>query len=122
MTQTQRIGNIGTELALLIKQGADFAVEIDFINEDLTPFDLTPYTPVARLRKKPGETATAFTCTTPVPGRVSVAMSNSLTAGLPSGRFIEDAESSYVWDMEFVDGGGYVIPILFGNVAVWRDI
>ena len=116
-------GNIGVELHLRIKQGADFAIDIDFQNPDETPFDLTPYLPVARIRKKPGDPATAFICSTSTPGRLRIALAHATTLALQAGRFLDDELSSYVWDCEFVAiSGGWVIPALYGNVVVWRDI
>ena len=118
-------GNIGVELNLEIKQGSDFAIEVDFTNSaDDSVFDLTPFTHVAHLRKKPFATPVqSFVCTSPIPGRLRFAMTHTTTALLTCGSELDSAKSSYVWDHEMVrTSDGTITPCFYGDVSVFRDV
>ena len=118
------VGNIGLKQDLQIKQGADFAIEVDLYNLDNTPFDLTPYTHVARLRKKPFATPViTITCTSPLAGRLRFALTRTQTAALTCGPNLDSDASSYVWDHELITiANGVIVPGFYGNVSIFRDI
>ena len=118
-------GNIGVELNLEIKQGVDFAIEVDLtLLNDGSVFDLTPFSHVAHLRKRAfAEPVQSFVCTVPIPGRLRFAMPHAETALLTCGAEMDTKKSSYVWDHEFIRiSDGIVTPGFFGDVSVFRDI
>jgi len=121
---TTPAGNIGLKQDLQIKQGADFAIEVDLYNADDTPFSLTPYTHVARLRKKPFATpVVTIACTSPIAGRLRFALTRVQTAALICGPELDSEASSYVWDHELVTiADGVIVPGFYGDVSVFRDI
>jgi hypothetical protein len=117
-------GTIGDELALLIKQGSDFVIEIDLLDENDVALNTALYDAVAHLRKRPFASAvTAFVCSFPVLGRLRVAMSRAVTSTLSCGPCLEDDASTYEWDCELVaKSDGTTIPAFFGQTNVFRDI
>lgn len=121
---TTPAGNIGLQLDLQIKQGADWAIEVDLTNEDNTAFDLTPYTHVAHLRKKPfASPVISLTVTSPIAGRLRFSLTHTQTAALSCGPDLESDASWYVWDHELVAiSGGEITPGFFGDVSVFRDL
>lgn len=116
-------GNIGLELNLRIKQGADFTIDVECTQNDL-PFDLSPYSHVARLRKRPFATPVqTFVCSSPVVGTLRFHMDQATTALLKCGPNLDDPASSYVWDHEMIlISSGVKIPGFYGDVSVFRDI
>jgi hypothetical protein len=118
------VGSIGAELALLIKQGSDFVVEIDLTDDNDVPLNTALYDAVANLRKKPFAPAVVtFVCTFPIPGRLRITLPRTATATLTCGEFIDDDASLYVWDCELViKSDGTTIPAFFGDVNVFRNI
>jgi hypothetical protein len=121
---TTPAGNIGLQLDLQIKQGADWSVEVDLTNDDNTTFDLTPYNHVAHLRKKPfASPVISLTVTSPIAGRLRFSLTHTQTAALSCGPDLESDASWYVWDHELVAiSGGEITPGFFGDVSVFRDL
>lgn len=117
-------GNIGQELNLLIKQGSDFAIEIDLQEENGDPFNTDDFSAIAAMRKQPfREPIVSFECSFVFSGRLRIAMSASDTANLACGAELYDDESSYSWDCELIDNANALtIPGFFGDVNVFRNI
>jgi hypothetical protein len=117
-------GSIGAELALEIKQGADFRLDIELTDEAGAPFNTAPYTAVANLRKKPFATpVTPFVCTFPATGTLRITLSRTVTAALACGADFDDDLSAYVWDLELIKTSDQTVtPAFFGDVAVFRNI
>lgn len=124
MTSSNPAGNIGLKQDLQFKQGADFATEFDLFNQDDTPFDLTPYTHVAHLRKKPFATpVVSIAATSPSVGRLRFGLTHVETAAITCGADIDSEASSYVWDHELITiADGVIVPGFYGDVSVLRDI
>lgn len=118
------VGSIGAELALLIKQGSDFIVEIDLTDDNDVPINTALYDAVANLRKKPfAPSVVTFTCTFPSTGRLRITLDRSVTATLTCGDSLDDDASLYVWDCELVaKSDSNTIPAFFGDASVFRNI
>ena len=118
-------GNIGVELTLHIKQGADFVLEI-LLTDSTTgaPFNTAPYNAVANLRKKPfAVPITPFVCTFPTLGTLRIELARTTTAALTCGANLDDDASMYVWDLELVTiSTNVVTPAFFGDVLVFRNL
>lgn len=121
---TPTVGNIGQELNLLIKQGSDFAIEIELKDENGTPFYTDEMTPVAAMRKQPfRDPVVNFDASFVQTGRLRIELSASATAQLTCGVSLDDDESLYQWDLEFIDNGNDVtIPGFYGAANVMRNI
>lgn len=123
-----QIGNKGTELDLLIRQGATFGPnECTLLGEDGLGINLTGATLRAQIRKTPSSaTASAsavFTITSPSTGTFVWEFTSAETTTLLADDSSEEAEAStYVWDMELQDASGDVIPLLYGKVNVFREV
>lgn len=124
-----QIGTKGSELDLLIRQGATFGPIVSTItNPDTSPMNLTGATFRAQIRKTPTsplvEGATAdFTVTNAAAGQFSWGFSSAVTTLLAADSESElAAASTYVWDMELEDSTGRVIPLMYGKVNVFREV
>ena len=58
----------------------------------------------------------------PTDGKLTVSLSASETAAIPTGETITDAMSKYVYDIELVDGSGVVKRILDGYAYVSPEV
>jgi hypothetical protein len=121
------IGSIGAEQPLLIRQGADFGFTANLRGPDgVTPMNLTGCSARAQIRKRATDSALtiALTCTVvdALTGSLSISLTNLQTAGLVAGESVSEAASKYVWDCEFVDSLGRVIPLFYGPVNVFREV
>ena len=124
-----QIGTKGSELDLLIRQGATFGPIVSTIkNPNGTAMNLTGATLRAQIRKTPTSSlvdgATGdFTITDAVNGLFEWGFSAETTTLLAADSESElAAASSYVWDMELEDSLGRVIPLMFGKVNVFREV
>lgn len=124
-----QIGTKGTELDLLIRQGATFGpIPASLKNPNTTPVDLTGATIRAQVRKTPtsaiGEGCSAtFVLTNPSQGEFTWEFPASATQTLAADSESELATAStYVWDMEVELANGRVIPLLYGKVNVFREV
>jgi len=124
-----QIGTKGSELDLLIRQGATFGPNTcRLTNQDSTPINLTGATLRAQVRKTPtstlvpGATGT-FVITNAANGEFTWSFTAAATTAMPAGSESETETSSiYVWDMELEDSIGRVIPLLYGKVYVFREV
>ncbi len=117
-------GSIGAELALQIKQGADFILDIELTDSAGAPWNTAPYTAVANLRKKAfALPVTAFVCTFPVVGTLRITLARTVTAAISCGSDFDDEASGYVWDLELIKTSDQTVtPAFFGDVQVLRNI
>lgn len=122
------IGSKGAQLDLLVRQGGTFGpYKLTLLNPDTSPINLTGATLQAQIKKTPssllGDTITAsFSYIDRVSGRVNMEFSATDTATLSAGADETSADSQYVWDLEMVDSSSRVIPLLYGQVSVFREV
>ena len=130
---TPRIGSFGTKLALDIRQGATFGPHyLELKQEDGTDVNLTGSTFRAQIRRKAldaNPVVATITCTIDVavgapgaPARVKFTMTDETTAAIPAGEQPTESASQYVWDMEWEDSLGNVLPVAYGPVTVLREV
>lgn len=127
MATTPSIGSFGDRLDLNIKQGSTFGpMEVTATNPDGSAMDLTACTVRGQIRKKALDTelVASFTCTITdaEEGRFSFTLSDETTADIEAGELPSLPASKYVYDMELADSQGNVIPLLYGNVTVLREV
>lgn len=123
-----KIGSIGAEMDLLIKQGGTFGpVTVTARNPDNTPMDLTGCTVRGQIRKKALDTAVVatFVCTIAADqvtnrGKFEFGLTDEVTAAIAADE--QPAKSLFVWDMELEDSAGRVIPLYYGQVEVFREV
>ena len=103
---------------LVIDQGSDFAIEFT-VNESGSAKNLSGYTARAQLRPtKSSSTLTAtFVCSIPTPsnGKISMTLTNTITAGLAAGRYFYDLEI-------FTSSDTLVQRLLFGEVTITQEV
>lgn len=121
------IGNKGEKLDLLIRQGGTFGPHIvTWTNPDGTPVDLSDMFFRAQIRKNFNSEVVSATFTTYIvdalQGKFAFEIDAIQTANLLAGLDEGDPQSAYVWDIESVNEVGYVTPLLYGDVAVFREI
>jgi len=124
------IGTKGAQLDLLIRQGATFGEITMTVKNSLTqqPVNLSGYTVRGQIRKTAASTlqegaAASFAIIDATNGVLSFWFTATATAALQADATSEDAPASqYVWDMEMESATGYVQPLLYGNVKVFREV
>lgn len=123
------IGSKGAELNLLIRQGGTFGPYPLTLTDPTTlePLNLTGCTFRAQVRKSYsdliGPTAAAdFTIIDANTGQLEWSISESQTSALTAGVDENASASAYIWDMEMSDSLGRVIPLLYGDVKVFREV
>lgn len=124
---TQSLGSIGDKINLQIKQGSTFLVSpCTLTNPDETPVDLTGATIRGQIRRKALDTTVAadfvVSILDAVNGVFEFGLTDETTAGITAGEVITEAASKYVWDMELEDALGRVLPLYYGDVAVFREV
>lgn len=127
MATIPTIGDYGVRLDLDIKQGSTFGPFTGMVsNPDQTPMDLTSCLVRGQIRKKAldADVVQAFTCiiTDAAAGKFSFELSDTETAAIVAGESTAQAASKYVYDMELVDSTGRVIPLMYGNVTMFREV
>ena len=123
----QTLGNIGTRLDLLIRQGATFGPFVcTMTNPDGTPVNLTGATIRGQIRKAPADTVVVaslvVTITDAAAGKYTFSLSDATTAAIAAGADVTKPASVYVWDLELQDAAGSVIPLYWGDVRVHREV
>lgn len=124
-----QIGTKGAELDLLIRQGATFGPVRSTLKDNLgVAINITGGTFRAQIRKTatstlvPGATA-VFTVVDAPNGVFDWEFPVSSTTLLVADNESELAQASiYVWDMEFQDTAGRVLPLTYGKVNVFREV
>lgn len=121
------IGYKGEKLDLLIRQGATFGpIVLTITNPDNTPVDLADMTFRGQVRKTFNSQTVGATLTCQVTnapgGQVTISIAATQTAMLEAGIDEDAPESSHVWDLEALEDGGRVVPYLYGDVKVFREV
>lgn len=124
----KKIGTIGEQIDLTIKQGCTFGpIIVTLRNPDKSPMDLTSCTIESDIRHKALdiEKIISFNIDIVLPeteGQYSFGLTDEDTATIPAGESISDEISNHVWDMKLIDSQGRAIPLYYGNVKVFRDV
>lgn len=121
------IGNIGAKVDLLIRQGGTFVVSLILQNQDGSPVDLAGATLVSQIRRRaldPDPVVETFniTITNAAAGMANLLLTDDETAALVAGEKRTDPISQYVWDLELIDTLGATMPLLYGDVTVFREV
>lgn len=121
-----KLGFVGEEMELLIRQGSSFGPYIFTVqNPDTTPVNLTGCTVAAQLRKAPGSpTVAVLTCTITAPtlGEFQMEMPKATTGALVCGPTPENPDSIYNWDMVLVDSSGRNTPLYYGKAKIHAKV
>jgi hypothetical protein len=127
MATVPQLGYIGEKLNLLVRQGATLGPHsVTVRNPDLTPVNLTGSTVRGQIRRKALDVAIIETLnvvvTDAVNGVFEFGLTATETAALVAGEGIGDANSKYVWDMEWEDSTGRILPLFYGDCTVFREV
>lgn len=123
------LGTKGAQLDLLVRQGATFGPNSTAVKDGVgAAIDITGATVRAQIRKTPDAVSAVATATcTIVSGAGGVftwEFSDTETAAMTCSVIDEnEPESLYYWDLEIeFSGSGRIVPLLFGDVRVFREI
>jgi len=125
---TPSLGTKGAQLDLLVKQGATLGPNATTLLDGTgSPIDITGCTVRAQIRLTPDAVTAAATavCTlvTPAAGTFTWSFTAAETTALTCSVVDEnEPESLYYWDMELLKADSTVVPLLFGDVRVFREI
>lgn len=124
---TAKIGAIGDQLDLTIKQGSTFICNVQMNNPDTTAVDLTSCAIRGQIRKNaldadPAVAVFDVTIIDAVAGEFSFGLTDEVTMAISADESIAKPGSKYVWDMELEDSLGNVLPIFYGIVTVFREV
>ena len=123
-----QIGSKGDRLDILIRQGGTFGPKYcTILKSDGSPEDITGCTFIAEIRKTADATAVAasavFAITNAAGGEFNFTFEASATKDIAADPVGEtEPDSQYVWDLEMHYPGGRVRPLLYGDVAVFREV
>lgn len=119
-----KLGSIGKQLDLLIKQGSTFGEYTIIIKDKDTglPLNITGYTFSGKIKKSYSSPTVlaqiVFDLTNPTLGELTISIPANITSTLKGNA---DGNSEYVYDIEYTDTNGFVEPILYGNVEVFSN-
>lgn len=121
------IGTKGAALDLLIRQGATVGPHTVTYTEDGVAVDITGATVRAQIRLLPSSVTAAATATctlvTPASGIFTFEFSDTETAAMTCSIVDEnEPESLYYWDMEIEFASGRIVPLMYGDVRVFREV
>lgn len=127
MATAPSIGSIGERLDLVIKQGSTFGpMSNTLTNPDGSAVDLTACVVRGQIRRKALDASivASFVCTITDAdeGQYEFGLTDEVTAAITAGELPSVPASKYVYDMELEDSVGRVIPLLYGNVTVMREV
>lgn len=128
MTDVPFIGTKGANLDLVIRQGATLGPNHMAIkNTAGNPVDITGALLRASIRKTADaatvDATATFTPISPVAGTVYWEFDATTTAALTCDPLDETSpDSLYVWDMEIEYADGRIVPLLYGEVRVFREV
>ena len=126
MSICSSIGSKGDCLNLVIRQGSTFGpFTMTLTNPDESPMDLTGTSFDAHIRKYVNADVAVdidVQITDAVNGVIQFTIDSATTAALTCGNKETDLSSIYQWDMEMTDTLGRIIPIVYGQVSVFREI
>lgn len=121
-----KIGSIGQQLNLLIKQGGTFGPhEVTLTNPDSTPVNLTGCTLEGGVKHKVTDqnfVPFAFVMTDPANGVFTFGMTDETTSLLAAGAQLTDLASKAVYDISLNDTAGQRVPLFYGDVEVFRRV
>lgn len=109
---------------ITIDQGTDIAVEIELVNVDGTPKDLSGYSVAAQIRRTVNtidSDAITFTAIVVPPGEsgiVQLTLTNAQTMSMTPPRYFYDVEISHTDS----DANVFIERVLYGNVHVNPNI
>ena len=127
-TPNPYIGTKGAAMDLIIRQGATCGPNHMAIKDSSgAAIDITGATLRASIRKTPDAasiTASAvFTPITPAAGTVYWSFTAASTTAIVCDPVDEEQpDSLYVWDMEIEFADGRILPLLYGDVRVFREV
>lgn len=116
---------------LTMWQGATFSLVITVKDSTSTVQNLTSYTARMQMRSSYDSGAATETLTTsngeitiiPAEGNVIIELAASRTANVPvnlsNGK---PPKSTYVYDLELIDGAGKVSKLLYGDIHVYGEV
>jgi len=102
---------------LYIDQGADFSTTISLTDSNGDILSLTGYTALGQIRKTYGSStiaATFGTSLTAATGQITLTLTDTVTAGINSGR--------YVYDIIITDSSGDKTRILEGQATITPSV
>ena len=105
-----------------IDQGADIAIQLELVDDDDNPKDLTNHTVTAYMKKNYNSSIytefTSIVVDPPEDGVITLSLTSTQTNGLKAGRYVYDVELS------FVDEGGNTIVerILEGRIQLTPSV
>ncbi len=124
-----QIGSKGASLDILVRQGATFGPNrCTLTNPNSTPVNLTGAIIRGQIRKSAADAlstgiSAVVTIVTPGSGIFDWGFAADATATLTADPVSETAPNSlYVYDLELEDSTGRIIPLLYGNVNVFREV
>lgn len=127
-SQAPVLGDIGAEVALLVRQGADFGPhEVTLTNPDGSPVNLTGATLSAQMRRR-GLSAGAplltfgITVLDAANGLFEFGLTAAQTGALVPGETLAAAESRATWALDLLDTLGRSTPIFHGSVSIFREV
>jgi hypothetical protein len=108
---------------LVIDQGADVAIELELVDANGSPKDLTNYSAAAKMKRSynsDSDDTTDFTAviSDPIEGSVVLSLTNLQTDELKKGRYLYDVEVS------FVDSDSFTVVerVLEGSIEVTPSV
>jgi hypothetical protein len=118
------LGSLGVKQDIQFRQGSTFGpYNMNILQADGTPLNLTGYTFSARIKKTPtSSTILAEFVITPVDlilGKLKISIPSTVTANIQGAG--EDL-AEYVWDMEYTDDVGITEPLFYGTVYVKSNV
>lgn len=122
------LGYVGERLNLTIRQGATLGpFSVTLKNPDASPVDLTGSVIRGQIRKKALDATVVAELdgvldANPATGVFTFGLTAGETGVLQAGEALTDAASVYVWDMEWRDAAGRILPLYYGAVSVFREV
>lgn len=108
---------MASQVDLEIYQGDDYAAEVTVLNEDGTPADLTGYTAQSQIRVNTADASPSGVAqfATAIAGNViTISLMHTVTKDL--------TKSSYVWDLQVINGVGWITTLLAGQVQMTKEV
>lgn len=104
---------------LFIDQGTSFSVDVDIVDDDGLPFDLTGYSSRSKF-KKTYNSSNSVTITTALfsnstVSKITLSMTASQTANVAAGRYVYDAEI-------FITGPDVCHRVVEGTITILPEV
>lgn len=122
-----QIGGKGSQLDILIRQGATFGPHrVTIKDENSNPINLTGAVFTGQIRKTITSTTVSAEIVTsiidPINGIIEISIPWNVTKDLPAGETEKDEKSIYFWDYELKDSQDKIVPLFYGTARVFREI